>query len=379
MNLQVGDEQAHSTTVAATTTKTTTTTITMTSQQKPVFVWIQYGNGRASKVSTTDCLDVDDLIKAIIKELSPELNDVPVHKINLYTSNDQNVQALFPDEILSDVLSLHHPIGSNARQPFHVRIIQNEKPTSTDQSIHITLEQIKHTQDYLAHSQESLIKKQDYLTKLNTLVIEQYLDPWRGTSERTQHVNDELTKAVLKYYNYGRFYCMIVGYVEKKASRDFVKTAHLWPHSTHGQGLSVLGINSDDVDSPQNCLRLHHDIERAFDAKRLTFELVIKTDESSQLKLVLVDHSLSDTLIGSVGRSFGQVNGSLLHFRNDKRPFHRVLALHYRATMTHAIKKRWIDESNLSECQIHYQELISHTLKHAPIGSLDTIQPFKLI
>ena len=241
------------------------------------------------------------------------------------------------------------------------------------------MEQIKHTQDYLAHSQESLIKKQDYLTKLNTLVIEQYLDPWRGTSERTQHVNDELTKAVLKYYNYGRFYCMIVGYVEKKASRDFVKTAHLWPHSTHGQGLSVLGINSDDVDSPQNCLRLHHDIERAFDAKRLTFELVIKTDESSQLKLVLVDHSLSDTLIGSVGRSFGQVNGSLLHFRNDKRPFHRVLALHYRATMTHAIKKRWIDESNLSECQIHYQELISHTLKHAPIGSLDTIQPFKLI
>lgn len=150
-------------------------------------------------------------------------------------------------------------------------------------------------------------------------------------------------------------------------------------HSTHGQGLSVIGLNSDDVDSPQNCLRLHHDIERAFDAKRLTFELVSKTDKSSQLKLVLVDHSLSNTLIGSTGRSFGQVDGCLLRFRNNNRPFHRVLAIHYRATMTHAVKMGWIAESNLSEWQIHYQELISYTLKQAPIEPLDTIQPFKLM
>jgi len=108
-----------------------TTTTTMTSQQKPAFVWIQYGNGCASKVSTSDCLDVDDLKEVIKNKLSPELNDVPVHKINLYTSNDQNVQALFPDELLSEVLTLHHPIGSNARQPFYIRIIQNEKTAST--------------------------------------------------------------------------------------------------------------------------------------------------------------------------------------------------------------------------------------------------------
>jgi len=102
----------------------------MTSQQKPAFVWVQYGNGRAVEVST-DYRNVNQFIKAIIKELSPELNDVPVHKINLYTSNDQNAQALFPDELLSDVLSQHHPIGSNARQPFYVRIIQYEKSIST--------------------------------------------------------------------------------------------------------------------------------------------------------------------------------------------------------------------------------------------------------
>ena len=151
------------------------------------------------------------------------------------------------------------------------------------------------------------------------------------------------------------------------------------PHSTHGQGLSVIGLNSDDVDSPQNCLRLHHDIERAFDAKRLTFELVCKTDKSSRLKLVLVDPTLSHTLIGSIGMSFGQINGSLLRFRNNNRPFHRVLAVHYRATMANAVNKGWIAESNLSEWQIHYQELISYTLKQAPIEPLDTIQPFKLM
>ena len=101
------------------------------SQQLLGRIWIQLPPGDAVRIPIKDCEIVDDLKEVIKNKLSPDLNDVPVHKINLYTSSDQNVQSLFPDELLSEVLSLHHPVGSNARQPFYVRIIQTEKPMST--------------------------------------------------------------------------------------------------------------------------------------------------------------------------------------------------------------------------------------------------------
>ena len=103
----------------------------MTSQQKPVFVWIQYGNGRASKVSTTDCLDIDDLKEVIKNKLSPKLNDVPVDEIELYTSNDQNATPLRPGIQLSSLFVGDSYAGKQDDNPLIVRIIQNEKPTAT--------------------------------------------------------------------------------------------------------------------------------------------------------------------------------------------------------------------------------------------------------
>jgi len=103
----------------------------MISQQKPVFIWVQYGNGRASKVSTSDCLDVDDLIKAITKVLSPKLNEVPVDEIELYTSNDQNATPLRPGIQLSSLFVGDSYAGKQDDNPLYVRIIQNKKPTST--------------------------------------------------------------------------------------------------------------------------------------------------------------------------------------------------------------------------------------------------------
>ena len=104
----------------------------MTSQQKPEFVWVQYGNGRAVEVSA-DCRNVNQFIKAIIKELSPELNDVPVHKINLYTSNDQNATPLRPGIQLSSLFVGDNYAGKHDDNPLYVRVIQNEKPTGTGQ------------------------------------------------------------------------------------------------------------------------------------------------------------------------------------------------------------------------------------------------------
>ena len=89
-------------------------------QQLPDRIWIQHPPGDAVRIAIKDCEIVDDLKEVIKKKLSNTLSSVDPSQINLYISNDQNAQALFPDELLSDVLTLHHPIGSNARQPFYV-------------------------------------------------------------------------------------------------------------------------------------------------------------------------------------------------------------------------------------------------------------------
>jgi len=73
------------------------------SQQLPDRIWIQLPPGDAVRIPIKDCEIVDDLKEVIKNKLSPDLNDVPVHKINLYTSNDLNATPLRPGIQLSSL------------------------------------------------------------------------------------------------------------------------------------------------------------------------------------------------------------------------------------------------------------------------------------
>jgi len=100
-------------------------------QQFPTRIWIQFFPGDAVRIPIKDCVIVDDLKEVIKNKLSPELNDVPVHKINLYTSTDQNATPLRPGIQLSSLFVEENYAGKQDCYPLYVRIIQNEKSIST--------------------------------------------------------------------------------------------------------------------------------------------------------------------------------------------------------------------------------------------------------
>ena len=83
-------------------------------------------------------------------------------------------------------------------------------------------------------------------------------------NEQTQ-VSDALTMEVLRFYNYPKKHCMVIGPICKVRCTNYVKTAHIWSHRIHGAGLTVLQLNLDDVNSVRSCLRLYYDVEQAFD------------------------------------------------------------------------------------------------------------------
>ena len=103
------------------------------SQQLPDRIWIQLPLGAAVRIPIKQCEIVDDLKEVIRNKPSPELNDVPVHKINLYTSSDQNAIPLRPGIQLSSLFVGDNYAGKHDDNPLYIRIIQNEKPISAGQ------------------------------------------------------------------------------------------------------------------------------------------------------------------------------------------------------------------------------------------------------
>lgn len=271
----------------------------------------------------------------------------------------QLLSAMQPDDFV--ILVLHPPLPSSSSS------ITTQSPTSDV------------TQQILQRLDE-LNKQQQHITKLTSLVVEQNLDPWEGSTERTKVVADQLTADVLKFYDYRRHECMVIGNIGKKTKRNFVKTAHIWPHHTHGQGLPVLQLSAHNVNSVRNCLRLHHAVERAFDQKWLTVEIVSSASSSipSTLKILVLNPDIMKQHIGTTTHTFGNINGRNVVFNNNNRPYHRLLGLHYRNTIVHARKMGWIAFEDLTAHQIHYLELVKHTMKNVPIESMNNLSMFAL-
>lgn len=97
-------------------------------------------------------------------------------------------------------------------------------------------------------------------------VLDLYLDPWENIhSETKSQVAKEETvnrRPVVEYYGCRDcHYCMVLG----KVTHCDVITAHLWPRSTMGQGLTILELSPSDVNNPRNFLRLHKSFESALE------------------------------------------------------------------------------------------------------------------
>jgi hypothetical protein len=114
----------------------------------------------------------------------------------------------------------------------------------------------------------------------------------------------------------------------------------------------VLGLEKRCIDNPRNFLRLHRNLEKAFDHKRIIFDCVpTGTDGEFKLQLKILDPifraepiSFNDaTILGC------DLENTLSHFTfcEDKQPYRRLLSIHIQMAVTNAKAQGWIlDEAD---------------------------------
>lgn len=134
--------------------------------------------------------------------------------------------------------------------------------------------------------------------------------------------------------------------------------SHIWPKHTYGKGLDMFNLKHNDINEPRNFLRLHRDIEHAFDKKWLCFDYEPISADEFKLKLRVVNPDLLDetkdvSIIKNNSRTkittFGEINKETSDyiFTKEKKPFTRLLAAHANRTIHNARQFGWIpDESD---------------------------------
>jgi hypothetical protein len=188
------------------------------------------------------------------------------------------------------------------------------------------------------------------------------LAPWDKTSHSRSHAAAEnLTPGVLMHYGFNgnQNLCHLLGQVNGPTSGPNVAviTAHIFPNHTGGVGLDLFGLATTDIDNPRNFLRLQAQVEKAFDARRLTFIL-----HGGALCAYLVDRSLENTRLNGTNLRFRNLHLRPLNFHNDERPYHRLLAAHAAHCFKNAQIVGWRSPVPQSESDIRVMELASFSM-----------------
>jgi hypothetical protein len=200
------------------------------------------------------------------------------------------------------------------------------------------------------------------VTQAMTHVMSKSLAPWDKTSHSRSHAAaEDLTPGVLEHYGFGenRNFCHLLGRVNGPISgRDVaVISAHIYPNHTGGDGLELYGLTTTDINNPRNFLRLSTQVEKAFDARRLTIML-----HGGELCAYLLDRSLEDTRLNGTSLRFRDVHLRRLTFRNHERPYHRLLAAHAAHCFQNAQLVGWRSPVSQSESDMRVMELASFSL-----------------
>lgn len=189
-------------------------------------------------------------------------------------------------------------------------------------------------------------------------VMQKEFDPWEKISNgsRSDKATITLSPLIAQFYGLRMTECQLLGLLP---SSEAIKSAHIWPNWTDGLQLPLFGLETADAQHPRNFLRLHSDVEQAFDHKRLTFRL-----QGAELMIHVLDPSLLSEQIGKTGRTFNdchQLHLSLT-FSTTNRPYHRLLAVHAQCSFRNARKKGWIQEQDLTDGEIWATEMARHSL-----------------
>jgi hypothetical protein len=177
-------------------------------------------------------------------------------------------------------------------------------------------------------------------------------DPW-------EQINSEITDIVMTqsvthltavsgFYNTPpKHYCMVLGTV----SHCDIICAHIWPKHTNGNGLEAFGLSPIDVNNPRNFLRLHRTIEKAFDHKRIHFELS-EVEAGPPEKIVLIVRILDNSILDEEIKISNEIHYMRelkdrifdFKFLSTNRPFTRLIAIHAKNSISKALSAGWIDD-----------------------------------
>ncbi|KAL8742646.1 MAG: hypothetical protein Q9190_004903 [Brigantiaea leucoxantha] len=136
--------------------------------------------------------------------------------------------------------------------------------------------------------------------------------------------------------------------------------AHLIPKKLQDQNLAlILGVGSEStlLYNKRAVLFMYTGIEKEYDRGKVAFipepKQQGREEEPTELRVVLVDQSIEDRLVGEDrgldGKSltFGKLHGRSLQFLNDNRPSLRLLYLHALVCYQKARTDKWFDYENL--------------------------------
>jgi len=250
--------------------------------------------------------------------------------------------------------------------------IMNQKQSIMNQQQSI----MKQQQSTMNQQQSIMSQKQSTMSQQQSIMIRplQYLtmrlmDGWedihssKPASEdvRPAEESKELKQTSTIYYGITNKFCQVLG-----PQTPHVVSAHIWPKSKHHE-LPLFHLLSSDINNPRNLLRLHRDIEHAFDQKRLTFVPVSSSNFSKfQVKLMSTDEKWLDTEIKDTALSFRQLeNKPLLMGENcapNHLPFRRILSFHVQMSFRAAERNGWIPSRDLTEMQIWANEMARYSL-----------------
>ena len=92
-------------------------------------LWVKFNQNNPTQVSTDHCLNVDDFIKQVKKELAPDLDSVPTHRLTLSTTQGGN--ALRPGLLITDVPSQPGYAQNTDESPLFVSVAAGAQGNSS--------------------------------------------------------------------------------------------------------------------------------------------------------------------------------------------------------------------------------------------------------
>jgi len=196
----------------------------------------------------------------------------------------------------------------------------------------------------------------DLTTLLRYTLISQ-ANPYAAISDSHYSAQDseEMRAASTAFYGLrDERFCQILG---QQPEQIKIINAHVWPRSGTAT-LPLFGLKAEDIHSPRNVLRLHKDIERAFDKR----ELVFVADANDQLVLKVLSDDLKLKLLKGTQKRFGEIDGAPLQVKKaGALPYRRLLAHHSVLAHRWAREKGWISDDLAAE-EMKAGALMEHSL-----------------